>query len=120
LETDTETGTDTGTKLGKVIRILKRWDFWAGILVVSLTFGLALAVVFYWQSFQEQASFSYLGLFLVSTVGGATVFIPVPSLAVQFTMGAVLNPAVVGAVAGRTTLLPQSPIISSYAGRPAL
>jgi len=100
LETDTETGTDTGTKLGKVIRILKRWDFWAGILVVSLTFGLALAVVFYWQSFQEQASFSYLGLFLVSTVGGATVFIPVPSLAVQFTMGAVLNPAVVGAVAG--------------------
>ncbi len=100
MEADTNARPDTGTKLDKVKRILKRWDFWLGILTISLTLGLAIAVVFYWQSFQEQASFSYLGLFLVSTVGGATVFIPVPSLAVQFTMGAVLNPAVVGATAG--------------------
>jgi membrane protein YqaA with SNARE-associated domain len=100
LETDTNAGADTATKLDKVKRILKRWDFWVGVLVVSLTFGLAIAVVFYWQSFQAQASYSYLGLFLVSIVGGATVFIPVPSLVVQFTMGAVLNPAIVGAIAG--------------------
>jgi membrane protein YqaA with SNARE-associated domain len=100
LDTDTEARADTSSKLDRVIRILKRWDFWAGILVVSLTFGLAVAVVFYWQTFQEQSSYSYLGLFFISVLGGATVFIPVPSLAVQFTMGAVLNPAVVGAVAG--------------------
>ena len=100
METDTEARADTGTKLDKVIRILKRWDFWIGILAISLTFGLAIAVVFYWQSFQEQSSYSYLGLFFISVLGGATVLIPVPSLAVQFTMGAILNPAVVGAVAG--------------------
>ena len=92
--------TDTGTRLDKVKRTLKRWDLWVGILTISLTFGLAMAVVFYWQSFQEQASYSYLGLFFVSVLGGVTIFIPVPSLAVQFTMGAVLNPAIVGAVAG--------------------
>ena len=92
--------TDTGTRLGKVKRILKRWYFWVGILTVSLTFGLAIAVVFYWQSFQEQSSYSYVGLFFVSVLGGATVLIPVPSLVVQFTMGAVLNPALVGAIAG--------------------
>jgi membrane protein YqaA with SNARE-associated domain len=100
LETDTDTGTNTGTRLDKVKRILKRWDLWVGILTISLTFGLAMAVVFYWQSFQEQASYSYLGLFFISVLGGATVFIPVPSLVVQFAMGAVLNPAIVGAVAG--------------------
>ena len=100
METDTDTGTNTGTRLDKVKRTLKRWALWVGILTISLTFGLAMAVVFYWQSFQEQASYSYLGLFFVSVLGGVTVFIPVPSLAVQFTMGAVLNPAIVGAVAG--------------------
>lgn len=100
METDTDAKPDTSTKLDKVKRILKRWDLWVGILTISLTFGLAIAVVFYWQSFQEQASYSYLGLFFISILGGATVFIPVPSLAVQFTMGAVLNPAIVGAVAG--------------------
>lgn len=99
-KTDVGSDIDTSTRLDKVKRILKRWDFWLGVLTISLTFGLAIAVVFYWQSFQEQASYSYLGLFLVSVFGGATVFIPVPSLAVQFTMGAVLNPAVVGAIAG--------------------
>jgi len=92
--------TNTPGRSGKLKATLKRWEFWVGILTVALTFGLAVAVVFYWQSFQAQSSYSYLGLFFVSTLGGATVIIPVPSLVVQFTMGAVLNPAVVGAVAG--------------------
>jgi membrane protein DedA with SNARE-associated domain len=86
--------------LGKLKFILKRWDFWAGILAICLTFGLAMAVVFYWESFQAQSSYGYLGLFIVCALGGATIIIPVPSLVVQFAMGAVLNPALVGAVAG--------------------
>jgi len=98
LETDTNTDIISGT--GKLKNTLKRWEFWVGILSIALTFGLAIAVVFYWQAFQEQASYSYLGLFFISTIGGATVIIPVPSLVVQFSMGAVLNPAIVGAVAG--------------------
>jgi membrane protein YqaA with SNARE-associated domain len=92
--------TNTPGRSSKLKTTLKRWEFWVGILTVALTFGLAVAVVFYWKSFQAQSSYSYLGLFFVSTLGGATVIIPVPSLVVQFTMGAVLNPAVVGAVAG--------------------
>jgi membrane protein YqaA with SNARE-associated domain len=99
-ETDTEIEPASTTGPGRLKRLLKRWDFWVGMLAIGLTFGLAIAVVFYWQSFQEQSSYSYLGLFFVCVLGGATVLIPVPSLAVQFTMGAVLNPAVVGAIAG--------------------
>ncbi len=93
----------TFTRLDKLKTTLKRWEFWAGILAIGLTFSLAVLVVVYWQSFQEMAGYSYLGLFFISIIGGATVIIPVPSLAVQFTMGAVLHPAIVGAVAGLGT-----------------
>jgi len=92
--------TNTPGRSGKLKAALKRWEFWVGILTIAITFGLAIAVVFYWEFVQELASVSYLALFIVSTIGGATVIIPVPSLAVQFTMGAVLNPAIVGAIAG--------------------
>ena len=94
---------DSYTRLDKLKITLKRWEFWVGILAISLTFSLAILVVVYWQSFQEMAGYSYLGLFFISIIGGATVIIPVPSLAVQFTMGAVLHPAIVGAVAGLGT-----------------
>lgn len=99
----TEQKSDTYTKLDRLINILQRWEFWVGILSVGLTFTLAVLVVVYWQSFQEAAGVSYFGMFAISIIGGATVIIPVPSLALQFTMGAVLHPAIVGAVAGLGT-----------------
>ena len=72
-------------------------------MTIGLTSSLAILVVVYWQSFQEMAGYSYLGMFFISIIGGATVIIPVPSLALQFTMGAVLHPAIIGAVAGLGT-----------------
>lgn len=95
--------TDTRSKLDRLKSTLKRWEFWVGILSVILTVSLAVLVVVYWQSFQNMAGYSYLGMFLISVIGGATVIIPVPSLALQFTMGAVLHPAIIGAVAGLGT-----------------
>ena len=95
--------TNSITKLDKLKNTLKRWEFWVGILTVGLTFNLAILVVVYWQSFQDMAGYSYLGMFFISIIGGATVIIPVPSLALQFTMGAVLHPAIIGAVAGLGT-----------------
>jgi len=86
--------------LGKMKFLLRRWDFWLGILAIILTFALAMAVIFYYDSFKNQPNYSYIGLFIVSLIGGATVIVPVPSLVVQFAMGAVLNPALVGLIAG--------------------
>ena len=91
------------TRIDKLKRTVKRWEFWVGLLSLAVTFGFAILIVFYWQDVQELAGFSYLGLFIISILGGATVIIPVPSLAVQFSMGAVLHPAIVGAVAGLGT-----------------
>jgi uncharacterized membrane protein YdjX (TVP38/TMEM64 family) len=81
-------------------RTLRRWEFWVGILAIILTLALACSVVVYWEQFQSQPHLSYLGLFFVCVIGGATVIIPVPSIAVQFTMGAVLNPLIVGILSG--------------------
>jgi membrane protein DedA with SNARE-associated domain len=94
---------DTNTKLNRIKSTLQRWEFWVGILTVGLTFSLATMVVVYWQSFQDMAGYTYLGMFFISIIGGATVIIPVPSLALQFTMGAILHPAIIGAVAGLGT-----------------
>lgn len=95
--------TDNCNSIDKLKGTLKRWEFWVGILMTALTFGLAIMVVLYWENFQKFAGFSYTGLFFISIIGGATVIIPVPSLVVQFTLGAVLNPAIVGVVAGLGT-----------------
>ncbi|UCD07445.1 MAG: VTT domain-containing protein [Candidatus Aenigmatarchaeota archaeon] len=45
-------------------------------------------------------TWGYLGIFLVSIIGNATIFFPIPSFAVVFVLGAVLDPWLVGVVAG--------------------
>ena len=42
----------------------------------------------------------YLGVFVIAVLGNATVILPVPGLAVVFAGGGVLNPLVVGLIAG--------------------
>jgi len=44
--------------------------------------------------------YGYAGVFIVSLLGNATVILPVPSLAIVFAGGSVLNPLLVGLVAG--------------------
>ena len=46
------------------------------------------------------ATFGYFGVFLVGVMGSATVFLPIPSYAVVFLMGATLNPLLLGIAAG--------------------
>ncbi len=42
----------------------------------------------------------YPGVFLLALIGSATVLLPIPHLAFTFTMGAVLNPWLIGLAAG--------------------
>ena len=41
-------------------------------------------------------SYGYMGAFIVSFLAGVTVLVPVPSVFVVFTLGAVLNPIFIG------------------------
>ena len=69
----------------------------AGVVVTLL---MAVAVVYYWQSIQALEGYGYLGAFTISILGGATIIVPVPMLAVVFALGGVLAPYWVGVAAG--------------------
>ncbi len=72
------------------------------LLVVSLamTAVLCVMVVVYWQEFLKFARYGYVGVFIISFLADITLFVPVPSLFVVFTLGGILNPLLVGLIAG--------------------
>ena len=62
-----------------------------GIVGVILTLLMAGAVVYYWEWVQALEAYGYLGAFIISILGGATIIIPVPMLAVVFALGGVMK-----------------------------
>ncbi len=80
---------------------LRKWEYYVGILGIILTIGLAVAVVFFWENVRALEGYGYLGAFLISIFGGATIIVPVPMLAVVFALGGVMKyPVFVGLAAG--------------------
>jgi len=50
--------------------------------------------------FDVLAAYGYIGIFLISLIGSSTIIFPLPSAAFVFAAGAVLNPFLVGLLAG--------------------
>ena len=80
------------TKLSKLTTTLKKWEYWVGILSVVLTIAMASLIILKWETVQALEGYGYAGGLAISALGGATVIIPVPMLAVQFALGGVLKP----------------------------
>lgn len=69
----------------------------ASLLIVVIV----LAVIFsYRDRIQDLASYGYAGIFAITVLSNATVFLPVPGVAVVFAMGAIFNPWIIAIVAG--------------------
>jgi membrane protein DedA with SNARE-associated domain len=68
-----------------------KWAYAFGILGVVLTVLMALAIVVYKEEVQELQQYGYVGAFLISILGGATIIIPVPMLAVVFALGGAME-----------------------------
>jgi len=65
--------------------------------------------------------YGYLGAFLVPLLSSATVVVPVPGLVIVFTLGAVLNPLLVGIISGvGGTLGETTGYLVGYGGRAAV
>ncbi len=62
-----------------------------GIFGIAATLLMAAAVVYYWQWVHDLGAYGYVGAFLISILGGATIIVPVPMLAVVFAMGRVME-----------------------------
>ncbi len=71
-----------------------------GIIGVVVTLVMAVAVVYFWELVRALEGYGYLGAFLISILGGATIIVPVPMLAIVFALGGVLTPYWVGIAAG--------------------
>jgi uncharacterized membrane protein YdjX (TVP38/TMEM64 family) len=74
-----------------------KWAYILGSLGVILTIIMAVAIVVFKEQVQDLQQYGYLGAFFISILGGATVIIPVPMLAIVFALGGVMpSPWLVG------------------------
>jgi uncharacterized membrane protein YdjX (TVP38/TMEM64 family) len=66
------------------------------LMVVVIT----VVVLLFRDQIAEYEKYGYLGVFLATLVGSATVVLPVPGLAIVYVAGSIWNPILVGLVAG--------------------
>jgi len=67
------------------------WAYIFGIVGIVLTIVMAAAIVYFGDVLRELKGFGYIGAFFISILGGATIIIPVPMLAVVFALGKVME-----------------------------
>ena len=84
----------------EVKRVSKKQAYIVGTIGAIATVFMAVAVVYFWEFVRALEGYGYLGVFLISILGGATIIVPVPMLAVVFALGGVLTPYWVGVAAG--------------------
>ncbi|MFC2013128.1 VTT domain-containing protein [Chloroflexota bacterium] len=85
----------------KVTEASKRRAYILGLIGVTVTLFMAVAVIWFWEFVRAFEAYGYTGAFLVSILGGAIIVVPVPMLAVVFALGGVMKyPVFVGLAAG--------------------
>ena len=68
-----------------------RWAFVIGIVGIVLTIFMVVAIICFKDEVRQLEQYGYIGAFIISILGGATIIIPVPMLAVVFTLGGVME-----------------------------
>jgi membrane protein YqaA with SNARE-associated domain len=83
-----------------MLNFLKKYDKPISIGVFILSVLLSLAVFFIPLDPNELRVYGYGGVFMITLLGAATLFIPGPTMVATFVVGAMLNPGLVAVVAG--------------------
>ena len=86
--------------LPRVNKVFASKNFYISGLAIVITLLLCAVVVYYWDYIAELQSYGYLGVFIISLFAGSIMVLPIPYVAVVFTLGGVLNPALVGVASG--------------------
>jgi membrane protein DedA with SNARE-associated domain len=68
-----------------------RRSFILGILGAALTVAMVAAIIIYNDKLRSLQGWGYLGAFIISILGGATVIVPVPMLPVVFALGGAMG-----------------------------
>ncbi len=74
--------------------------YWKPAAALLLSVAITVLVFRFGDQLADLQGLGYLGVFVIAVLGNATVILPVPGLAVVFAGGGVLNPLVVGLIAG--------------------
>ena len=105
---DIATSPDTAEATGKKSAV---WAYIFGIVGIVLTILMAAAIIYFGDTLRALKGFGYVGAFGISILGGATIIIPVPMLAVVFALGKVMEhtwlvgiSAALGEVVGALTI----------------
>jgi membrane protein YqaA with SNARE-associated domain len=70
------------------------------ILALLLTLGFCFTILLHREDIAQLQVYGYFGVFLVSVISSSTIVVPVPGWIIVATLGAILNPVLVGIVSG--------------------
>ncbi|MCJ7605805.1 MAG: VTT domain-containing protein [Dehalococcoidales bacterium] len=68
-----------------------RWAFVLGVMGIVLTLLMTAGIILFRDEVESLKHYGYLGAFFISILGGATIIIPVPMLAVVFALGSAME-----------------------------
>ncbi len=71
-----------------------------GIAEIAVAVLIIIVILAFSDRIAELQEYGYLGVFVISLLSAATIFIPAPGWAAIIALGGVLNPYLVGIVAG--------------------
>jgi membrane protein YqaA with SNARE-associated domain len=83
--------TDSPTEEKATIKKSARWAYTLGIIGIILTILMVVAIIYFEDEVKGMQQYGYIGAFFISILGGATIIIPVPMLAVVFALGGAME-----------------------------
>jgi len=75
-------------------------DRFKGIIQIAFAILIALVVLSLSNEIAQLKEYGYLGVFVISMLSTATILIPAPGWAAVIALGGILNPYLVGIIAG--------------------
>jgi len=91
------------------------------LLIIAALIIISIAIYFLSRLLGDAEAYGYLGVFLISVMASAVIIIPIPAIAVVFGLGAVLNPWLVGLMAGLGEPIGElTAYMAGYSGRVAM
>lgn len=94
---------------------------WRHALALAFAAGITALIFIFQDQFVKLERLSYFGAFLAMLIGNATIILPVPGLIFVYALGAVLNPLIVGLVAGPGAALGEmTGYLAGYGGSAAI
>jgi uncharacterized membrane protein YdjX (TVP38/TMEM64 family) len=68
-----------------------RWGFVVGAVGIAVTLALTAFIILFHNQMESLKQYGYIGAFVISILGGATIIVPVPMQAVTFALGSAMG-----------------------------